>query len=320
VTAEDWETKYREAWEKYRQERERTRELKERMGFKQERYIAREQEYRKTIEHIEKDIEVHSTRPLEVIHEHDENALLLMGIDAAAPDQQEQIEKDRKQRVKNEAHLNQKNVKVIHSVYEQLQKSIGEMQQQTSKELLKQRGSIWHTLDRKLDDIKNQLKAEHERKQEDNYDYREREKELNEHLETMTQIAQRIDDENRALMKKNGELKIEYLSQENDRDLLLRQLIQQKKEGQKLRQQHERAREQALAAGLSHTQIDSGIENQDGNVMERAVPNLNFGARSSVRLKGSAIGNLRSSGTGFVQNGQQSAASQSRRNISLMGG
>lgn len=51
----------------------------------------------------------------------------------------------------------------------------------------------------------------------------------------MTQIAQRIDDENRALMKKNAELKIEYLSQENDRDLLLKQLIYQKKESQKLK-------------------------------------------------------------------------------------
>jgi len=46
----------------------------------------------------------------------------------------------------------------------------------------------------------------------------------------MTQIAQRIDDENRSLMKKNAELKIEYLAQENDRDLLLKQLIHQKKE------------------------------------------------------------------------------------------
>jgi cytochrome c biogenesis protein len=45
-------------------------------------------------------------------------------------------------------------------------------------------------------------------------------------IDTMTQIAQRIDDENRALMKKNAELKIEYLSQENDRDLLLTQLLQ----------------------------------------------------------------------------------------------
>lgn len=40
-----------------------------------------EQEYRKTIEQIEKDIDVNSTKPLQIIQEHDENALLLMGID-----------------------------------------------------------------------------------------------------------------------------------------------------------------------------------------------------------------------------------------------
>ena len=81
MTAEDWETKYRDAWERFRQEKARTQELKERMGLKQERYIAREQEYRRTIEEIEKDIIDHSTKPLEMIQEHDENALLLLGID-----------------------------------------------------------------------------------------------------------------------------------------------------------------------------------------------------------------------------------------------
>lgn len=50
VVAEDWETKYREAWERYRQEKLRTLDLKGRMANKQERYIAREQEYRRTIE------------------------------------------------------------------------------------------------------------------------------------------------------------------------------------------------------------------------------------------------------------------------------
>jgi hypothetical protein len=67
MIAEDWETKYREAWDRYRQEREKTDELRTRMSTKQERFIAREQEYRKTIEQIEKNIENHSTRPLEVI-------------------------------------------------------------------------------------------------------------------------------------------------------------------------------------------------------------------------------------------------------------
>lgn len=67
MTAEDWETKYKEAWERFKQEKQKTNELKERMTTKQERYIAREQEYRKTIEQIEKDIAVHSTKPLEII-------------------------------------------------------------------------------------------------------------------------------------------------------------------------------------------------------------------------------------------------------------
>lgn len=61
----------------------------------------------------------------------------------------------------------------------------------------------------------------------------------------MTQIAQKIDDENRGLMKKNSELKIQYLSQENDRDLLLKQLIFQKKENQKLRKDVEEKKKQA---------------------------------------------------------------------------
>ena len=135
------------------------------------------------------------------------------------------------------------------------------MQKQTSNELLQQRSDIWQKLDQKLEDIKSQLKAEHDRKQEDNYDFKEREKELNDHLETMTQIAQRIDDENRALMKRNAELKIEYLSQENDRDLLLKQLIFQKKESQKLKQHAEELKQQAMAAGVTRNQLDDTLEN-----------------------------------------------------------
>jgi len=76
------------------------------MSFKQERYIAREQEYRKTIEQIEKEIETHSTRPLELIQEHDENTLLLMGVDPSAPEQQEQLERDRRHKAKNDVHTN----------------------------------------------------------------------------------------------------------------------------------------------------------------------------------------------------------------------
>ena len=61
----------------------------------------------------------------------------------------------------------------------------------------------------------------------------------------MTQVAQNIDDDNRVLTKKNQELKIQYLSQENDRDLLLRELIYQKKESAKLRESHRKFKKES---------------------------------------------------------------------------
>jgi hypothetical protein len=52
MSAEDWETKYKEIWGKYAEEQKRTEILKERLVTKQERYIQREQEYRRTIDSI----------------------------------------------------------------------------------------------------------------------------------------------------------------------------------------------------------------------------------------------------------------------------
>ena len=46
-------------------------------------------------------------------------------------------------------------------------------------------------------------------------------------------------------MKRNSELKIQYMSQENDRDLLLKQLIFHKKDNQRLRKDLETKKKEA---------------------------------------------------------------------------
>jgi len=104
--------------------------------------------------------------------------------------------------------------------------------------LLDKRNTIFGWLDERVQKIKDQLLDEAARKKADQYDFKEREKELNEHLETMTSVAQKIDDDNKLLQLKNQELKIKFASQEDDRDLLLRQLLYFKKENQKMRDQH----------------------------------------------------------------------------------
>ena len=54
----------------------------------------------------------------------------------------------------------------------------------------------------------------------------------------MTKMAQQIDEDNRKLMKTNQELKINFLSQVDDRDLLLKQIIFHKRQNAKLKEVH----------------------------------------------------------------------------------
>lgn len=189
-------------------------------------------------------------------------------------------------------------MKQIQQYYDQVHEKIQEISEGAAKVLLKQRGSIWNTLDKKLEDIKTQLKAEYSKKEDSNYDFKERERELNEHLETMTQIAQRIDDENRALMKKNAELKIEYVSQENDSEVLMQQLIQQKKEFQRLKIIQDEVKAKALAAGVSrHALEGTPQENQDQNQMMGATTKewvKNFSSSATVNKQQSASNRLKS--------------------------
>lgn len=63
-------------------------------------------------------------------------------------------------------HINQKNVKEIHSNYDKIMDTIAVIQESTAKDLWKQRSEIWATLDKKLEDIKQQLKAENDKRKE----------------------------------------------------------------------------------------------------------------------------------------------------------
>jgi hypothetical protein len=119
------------------------------------------------------------------------------------------------------------------------------------------------------------------------------------------------------LTKKNQELKIQYLSQENDRDLLLRQLIFHKKESAKLRDTHHKLKKQVdqlreadkadeqekmfnqqrmagkpgTAAGVGRK--SKGVTNINGL---KAVPNDNFGGLKRPNTTAMGQGGLRLSG------------------------
>lgn len=87
-------------------------------------------------------------------------------------------------------------------------------------------------------------------------DLKERENEMQHNLELITSIAQRIDNENRLLIKKNTELRQDYKTQENDRELFVRQLVMQKKENQKYKDEIEEFRKLIEAKEMDEEEID----------------------------------------------------------------
>lgn len=70
--------------------------------------------------------------------------------------------------------------------------------------------------------MKKRLEEQKSMKGDAGADLKEKENEMQHNLELITSIAQRIDNENRLLIKKNAELKSEFKAQENDRELLVR--------------------------------------------------------------------------------------------------
>lgn len=104
------------------------------------------------------------------------------------------------------------------------------MQTHTAQHLQNQKKRLWESLDKNLIRHKQELMDENARRADNDEDFTKVEKTLKDRLETMTQMAQQIDDDNRGLMKTNQELKISYLSQVDDRDLLLKQIIYHKKQ------------------------------------------------------------------------------------------
>ena len=115
--------------------------------------------------------------------------------------------------------------------------NIDEIQPKTKQLKEDQEKDIVRKFSSEMNKIKKKIEERKTSKGDKAADMKDRQNELNHHLDLITNIAQRIDNENRTLMKKNSELKSEYKSQENDRELLLKQLVTLKKENAKFKEE-----------------------------------------------------------------------------------
>lgn len=123
--------------------------------------------------------------------------------------------------------------KMFHDQVDQFDDRVRKLKEEQEKDLIRKFNSELAKMKKKIEERKTSKSGEQ------GADLKDRENELQHHLELITNIAQRIDNENRTLLKKNQELRNEYRAQENDRELLVKQLVMQKKENQKAKDEIE---------------------------------------------------------------------------------
>lgn len=138
----------------------------------------------------------------------------------------EEVDAEGRRHIKQDVidHTNSQIQMVIDSIIPKTQK----LKEQQEKDIIRK----FNTEMKKMRDAIEEQKSF---KGDQEGDLKERENEMQHNLELITSIAQRIDNENRLLIKRNAELKADFKAQENDRELLVRQLVMQKKENAKLK-------------------------------------------------------------------------------------
>ena len=230
VCAQDFRAKYNDILDKFMAERQDAYELRGHLIKKQENYIYREQEYRSTIQRLKDEIDKNSKKPFALPKEIGDDELELEGMKLVL-NKQTSLEKLEQQTKQSQcAHINQKDVKEIHNRLGAILEGISTMQVNAQSKLSQNRAKMWATLDENLKLYKDGLEKANAKRKDNEFNPTEKDRSNRETLETMSSMAQKIDEDNQQLMKRNQELKIQYMCQENDREMLIKQIIYHKKQ------------------------------------------------------------------------------------------
>ncbi|CDW74794.1 UNKNOWN [Stylonychia lemnae] len=261
IKTHEWYQMYGDISSKLESQLEENKKIQEDLARRQDRYQKRELEYRKHIEDLQRELRV---------------------------------------RYGYETDAYQKNEKIIGALKKQLDDNIDGIQPKTKKLKEEQEKDIVRKFNSELSKMKKKIEERKTQKGDQAADLKDRENELHHHLELITNIAQRIDNENRALMKKNQELKHEYKTQEDDRELLVKQLVMQKKENAKIREEiefyeriiEEKAEDVDDEENIDIDKIDTashaynGMQSKMSGKRDMSAVNKNQNQRSQLNTRG----------------------------------
>lgn len=194
----EWQDFANQIESKYQKQMEVNNKLSDDFMRRQTRYRKREEEYRRRIEELQRELRI---------------------------------------RLGYEVNAYDKNMMVINALRDELDANIDGIDDKIMSLKDEQEQDIIRKFSTDINKLKAEIENTTSNKGNSTANMKDRENKLQQHLVVISSIAQRIENENRALMKKNTELKKEYQSQENDRELLLKQLVMLKKENAKTKEE-----------------------------------------------------------------------------------
>lgn len=207
----DIQAKIRDLEDLIHQERQKGRDIAKEIESRQLRYVKREQEYRKALLDYERQLKSHAN---------------LTRVSLSEP--------------------TYKHLERITTMQDQILSNIGTVQSKTSLILDEQEKDITKEFNTELNRLVRDLEEEKRRKLEGVGNFAERESTLRQNLELARAKIELVEHTNKALQKKNRDLKIELSSQNGDRELLSVQIQETEELNSRLREAIEREKARAM--------------------------------------------------------------------------
>eukprot|EP00658_Telonema_sp_P-2_P026772 TRINITY_DN20838_c0_g2_i1.p1 TRINITY_DN20838_c0_g2~~TRINITY_DN20838_c0_g2_i1.p1 ORF type:complete len:484 (-),score=169.91 TRINITY_DN20838_c0_g2_i1:287-1645(-) len=131
--------------------------------------------------------------------------------------------------------------------HDKIQEKIFEMKDKTAAVLQEQEHDLLRAFRARMYDVTMQLEKERNQKDDGALEWIDKARALGKELDVYKMEAVRLDKENQRLQKENNRLRMQFKSQEEDRDELVRQVLALKRETAKLRQDLDRTQHQPKA-------------------------------------------------------------------------
>lgn len=166
----------------------------------------------------------------------------------------------------------------IRQLHNSILSSVDQVQDRTAKILQEQEKDLLRAFRARLYSVQEELESEKNKTDDGASAWIEKSKQLETEVEWTKELADRLDRLNQSLTRENQRLKTQFSTQESDREFLVKQLVNVKKDNVMLRNEYDAIRRQ----------LEQAKEEAGGHLHQSLAPASSMGALPKVQAGGNA--------------------------------